>query len=202
MDPIGELLCVRTALITAQTETLSNQSEIQKQPRNPGEVNRNRSKAFIRSLTHALRSYYPPHEKSRRVLSRANSEHRAEFGLNELLYDILVCDIAKLTDISGYYVTQARWQIESELSRDAKQVAFDFNKLVLGNAPFKLLIASQKSDTDRDERFLNLLLPVAHACRPSAIYAALIPHPSEWENGSHDVSYWRPTETYWERFLI
>lgn len=187
-DPLGVLLRVRAALTTASHASPEGDSS--------GEIHRNRSKTFVLALTQELRLHWNSDVKSRiRVLSRECDKHRQEFGLNELLYDFLVCEIADLEPSrKGYpktYVRRALWQIESEFAMDPRKVVFDFNKLVIRNAPYKLLIAS---DRPASELFLENLHPIALACKRSKVYAALLRHPSEWEFGEDRVSFCGLTE--------
>src|ERR1041385_2659198 len=73
---------------------------------------RNRSKMFVESLAMKLREYYAG--EGIFVLSRHSPDHRREFGLNELLYDILVCKTDQVRSRSENgnltYVTGAIWQ--------------------------------------------------------------------------------------------
>lgn len=192
-DPLGVLVRVRAALTIASHAPDKGDS--------PGKIHRNRSKFFILALTEELRLHWSKVGNTTiRVLSRDCENHRDEFGLNELLYDLLVCEIAEVKPPrKGYpetYVRRAIWQIESEFARDARKVVFDFNKLVIGNAPYKLLIASDRPARDL---FLENFHPMALACEGSTVYAALLRHPSEWEVGEDRVSLWRADEANWTR---
>ncbi len=67
-----------------------------------------------------------------RVLYRNNPDetNRADFGLNELLYDVCICRTAEHPSSRGgralRYFTGAVWLVESEFARDSAQAVNDF----------------------------------------------------------------------------
>ena len=149
--------------------------------------------------------------KDVRVLFRNNPDeaNRADFGLNELLYDVCICRTAEHPSASGgprggralRYVTEALWLVESEFARDSFQAVKDFNKLVIGHAANKLFIGPRLGAAD-EERYLNALMPVARASAhngASSVYAALVPHPGEWATSEvADVALHRYARGGWE----
>jgi hypothetical protein len=152
-------------------------------------IHRDRSKNFVKSLAKELKEYYK--EKSGvYILSKHSKHHRREFGLNELQFDILVCETNQVTSSDRKkhltYVTKAIWQIESEFSRNSREALHDFNKLVLGTSENKLFIGPQVSN---QEGYLKTLEKPASHC-DSNTYVALVPHPSEWKQESLDVRCW------------
>jgi len=161
---------------------------------------RNRSKNFVDALDERLRIQYQASMPSCRVLSKHNEKNRAEFGLNELLFDVLVCDTATTTSYRGSaeltYVTKAIWAIESELARDSRQALFDFNKLVIAASDYKLFICSQAIDGNDDEEFLSPLLSPALHCSGS-VFVAFIPHPSGWETVERSVRLYKLSDGFW-----
>ncbi len=151
-------------------------------------IHRNRSKNFVECLAQRLRDCYA-RDPSIRVLSKHWEENRAELGVNELLFDVLVCQTAKYSSPTNSraltYVTKGIWAIESEFARDSRQVLYDFNKLVLAAADYKLFIGSHIrkdkaiNNPEIEPRWLEALKAVALHCT-GKLYVALIPHPSEW----------------------
>ena len=91
----------------------------------PGEnsqfIHRNRSKNFVETLASQLRKEYQA-QHNIFVLSKHYDKTRTEFGLNELLYDILVCETDHVASVlekeTLTYVTKAVWEIESEFARN------------------------------------------------------------------------------------
>jgi hypothetical protein len=162
----------------------------------PRDIHRNRSQAWIRQLgeafLHALDS-----DSSVRVFTRGDTTHRADFGLNELLYDVLVCRVNSVPSAKWgkplYYIEEALWQVESEFARDSKQALIDFNKLVLGSGRNKLFIGPQVSDKPS---FIEVLLPAARACIGN-VYVALVPHPRDWGTGEHQIDLWMLENGLW-----
>jgi len=133
-----------------------------------------------------------------RVFSKHNDTHRAEFGLNELLYDIVACRVGTVTSPMHHktlvYVEKVLWQIESEFAKNTRHALADFNKLVLGSAKSKLFIGPQVYN---NQAFIKTLLPAARACTGN-VYLALIPHPAQWEQGDYRIDVWACINGQWE----
>ena len=125
-----------------------------------------------------------------RVFSKYDDSNRKDFKLNELLYDIVICEIGEVLSTTHrktlYFIKEALWQVESEFAQDSRQTLVDFNKLVLGSAQNKLFIGPKVRDT---ERFITLLKPAARACSGN-VYIALIPHPAKWKIKDGSVQLW------------
>jgi hypothetical protein len=152
-----------------------------------------RARAWITSLTTRFRCQYCGN--SMRVLSKYNATHRKEFGLNELLYDVLVCqvDIVEKYGKPLVYIQDVVWQVESEFARDRRQALYDFNKLVLGAGHNKLFIGPQVSDY---HRYIDTLLPAADRCTGN-VYLALIPHPRDWNAVVQKIDIWQYNNGSW-----
>lgn len=127
------------------------------------------------------------------VFSKHDPSHIGDFGLNELLYDILVCRVGEVESAKQkkrlYYIREAIWQIESEFAEDSRQALIDFNKLVIGRAKNKLFVGTQVSD---NTSYLNVLASPARICQNigDRVYAVLLPHPRDW-NHSNSILMWR-----------
>ena len=150
-------------------------------------LHQRRSGEWVRCLAHELTTLVGD-DPDVRVLYRNNPDeaNRADFGLNELLYDVCICRTTEHPSARGgrslRYVTGALWLVESEFARDSSQAVKDFNKLVIGRAENKLFIGPRLGGAD-EPGYLDALLPVARAAADdgaSRVYAALVPHPGEW----------------------
>lgn len=166
-----------------------------------GELHRRRSEAFVEKLAELLRREFACDE-SIRVLSRGYSGNKAEFGLNELLFDITVCRVDRTTSARGgqmlTVVTKGLWAIESEFARDSRQAVFDFNKLVLGSAANKVFVGPLVSD---QRAFLQALELAAGHCSGRVFFVA-VPHPACWsESVPKDVKGWEWAEGRWHEPL-
>ncbi len=156
------------------------------------EINQNRSRSWVNFLANQLLTPYQSEKdiKDIRVFSKHDETNRKDFGLNELLYDIVVCEVGKVFSAKRkkklVYIKKTLWQVESEFARDSKQALIDFNKLVLGSAQNKLFIGPQVSKV---EQFISVLKPAAEACTGN-VYVALIPHPAKWKGISGNVRLW------------
>jgi hypothetical protein len=167
---IGQV--VQTALERAAAQPLSRVSA--------RELHAERSMFFVETVASQLRGQ-PWEWDDVVVLSKHDDSNRSRFGLNELLFDVLVCRTAHTPSASGNedltYVTGGLWAIESELARDSRQALFDFNKLVLCSCENALFIGPQVADQDA---FLRPLGAAASCCSAN-VYLILIPHPSDWD---------------------
>jgi len=69
---------------------------------------------------------------------------RMDFGVNELLFDVLVCEYASTRAAKSnkdlLFVSKGLWAIESELARDSRQALRDFQKLALADCENKLFV--------------------------------------------------------------
>jgi len=163
----------------------------------PSLVHRNRSKHFVEALASRFREYYRDKDTVR-VLSRHCDLHREEFGLNELLFDVLVCETSLVQSAresaSLRFVTRALWAVESEFARDTRQAIFDFNKLVLSSAEAKLFVGPIVPD---ENAFLERLLAPASRCS-GEVFVALVPHPSDWPPTDASAHVYRLQASEWE----
>src|SRR6185369_11046055 len=122
-----------------------------------GRGNSWRAHAFVKEVANQFRALLPC--TSHRVFSRDFEYPEQEFGYNEFLYDIAVCEVGKITFGNSNRITFAKkavWLIESEMSNRAADVIADFSKLVIGAAENKLFIGSKQ--------WKDCLEPCAEAC--------------------------------------
>jgi hypothetical protein len=133
-----------------------------------------------------------------RVLFRQDRTNKKAFGVNELLYDIVAFSEG-LTNSSRrgqelHYIEKPLWQIESEFHRNDRKVVNDFNKLVLGSAPYKLFVASRR---ENKQSFLEMLAPIAKACS-GEVYLAIVVHPRFWNKDGAEPEVYRFLPNGWE----
>ncbi len=145
-------------------------------------VNQQRSSQFVECLADKLRLKYEKDNINYRVLSRGHQVHKHEFGVMELLYDILVCDTdiigtAKNSDIKARYVIKGIWAVESELKKDVRELLHDLNKLTLSSCDSKLFIGPL---TYYNNDILNILQQASKNIS-GPFYVILVPHPGDWE---------------------
>jgi len=146
------------------------------------ERNRQRSIIWVESLASAFREYYQIKDNYR-VFSKyyEDIETRKDFGLNELLYDISVCKI-NYTESPKHktklaYIEKALWLVESEMAKDTRQLVYDFNKLLIGDAENKLFVGP--INTYNKEQ-IEIFKKIALNCKGN-VWVAMIPHPGEWK---------------------
>jgi len=154
-------------------------------------INQNRSQTWVRVLAEQFRHRYEG-DPNIRIFSKHDYSNRKDFGLNELLYDIVVCRVDEVASSTHkkklYYIKDTIWQVESEFARDSRQALIDFNKLVLGSAHNKLFIGSHVRK-GKEESFLDVLKPAATVCT-GHVYVALVPHPDKWKEKSDYIRLW------------
>ena len=150
-------------------------------------IHRQRSINWVESLAGEFRKVYP-RDKDFRVFSKYHDQNR-DFGLNELLYDISVCRVNRITSprhIELVYIEHAVWLVESEMAKDTRQLVYDFNKMVIGNAENKLFVGPLSEEI---EKFIPKPGTIARNCR-GLVYLCLIPHPEKWHTGINKPKVW------------
>ncbi len=160
-------------------------------PFNNQQGNRKRSSQWVESVANQFKSIYQEDE-SIRIFSKGFPGNRELFGINELLYDILVCEIN--VDLKSpsqkrklAYITKALWQIESEFGKSTKEVFVDFNKLVIGESQQKLFIGASN---DYQHEIKEALIHPAKCCQGD-VYLAFVPHPNTWDGEKLEIELWR-----------
>ncbi|MFN8467940.1 MAG: hypothetical protein U0X20_20440 [Caldilineaceae bacterium] len=178
--------------------SLINAADLPDEGSQPGTIHHNRSKQLVEAIAAGFRREYTD-QPAVRVMSKHSSLNQSEFGLNELLFDVLVCEIGKTPSARKVaeltYIIRALWAVESEMARDTRQALFDFNKLVLASSANKLFVGPKVADPDA---YLNVLLFPARCCS-SSVFVALVPHPGLWGNCELSVDLWQLIDDTWRR---
>lgn len=155
--------------------------------------NKTRSETWVKTLSEMLRKNY-----GNDVTAFNRSIENEEFGLNELLHDICICNTgtvkSQMHNKDLTYISDVHWQVESEFSNDSRSALIDFNKLVLGSAENKLFVGPI---VDKKEDFIKVFEKPASACTGN-IYIALIPHPRDWCKDQYSIYVWKYKNDQWE----
>ena len=160
---------------------------------------RNRMLRFLDELARALAAWYVsrPETAHVRVISKAREEHRAPLGLDELMFDIVACEVTSATmpgtDLPRLLATRVLWEIVTAFDSSPAEALTRFNKLVLGGGAAKLLIAHH---TPHDAAYLRALWTSARCCS-GMVFAALITHPARWHREALTVSTFVAGERGW-----
>ena len=154
-------------------------------------INMHRSRNWVEALAEQFKKKYDG-DSEIRIFSKSNDSNRKDFGLNELLHDVLVCKVdgveSSVHKKKLYLIKEVLWQVESEFAHNTRSSLVDFNKLVLGSAKNKLFIAAQvKKGTEN--LFLEVLKPAAGYCTGD-VYVGMIPHPGDWADTQDDIHLW------------
>jgi len=154
-------------------------------------INLNRSRYWVKALAEQFKKRYEG-DSEIRVFSKTDPSNRKDFGLNELLYDVLVCKVGEVASfVHGkklLFIKEVLWQVESEFAHNSRSTLADFNKLVLGSGKNKLFICSQVKK-GKEKSFLSVLQPAAGYCTGD-VYVGMIPHPARWVDIDNDVHLW------------
>ena len=154
-------------------------------------INLNRSQYWVKALAEQFKKRYEG-DSEIRIFTQTDYSNRKDFGLNELLYDVLVCKVGEVESfVRGkklLFIKEVLWQVESEFAHNSRSTLVDFNKLVLGSGKNKLFICSQVKK-GKENSFLSVLQPAAGHCTGD-VYVSMIPHPSNWVDTDNDVHLW------------
>lgn len=162
-----------------------------------------RSEVFVESIARQLRMYWAKNDGIR-VFSKKCDRNVRDFTVNELLFDIHVCDTAVLPISSRSplrYVRETILQLESELEfrGSVKPQVIDFAKLVTGAAKTKVFIGGHRGDTAKQREALAY---VAAMCS-GRTFAFFVPHPERWDaaiGASVGVESYEYAEGEWKCF--
>ena len=172
-------------------ETLQQSKSYPDNGKTTQRINMYRSQNWVKALAEQFKKRYDG-DSEIRIFSKNDDSNRKDFGLNELLHDVLVCKVDGVESYVHkkklYFIKEVLWQVESEFARNTRSLLVDFNKLVLGSAKNKLFIASQvKKGTENS--FLKVLKPAAAYCTGD-VYVGMIPHPGDWADTQDDIHLW------------
>ena len=143
----------------------------------PQKLHRSRSKLWVKHFALELKRQY--HDENIVAFYRDKSSR-------EILFDISIgyndeFDTNK-TKVPINYIKIPLWQIESEFVLNASKVAFDFTKLIVGSAPFKMMIGSISTQKRDSEYFMNAVKEIAKYIEAKELYYLLLSHPNSWNN--------------------
>lgn len=141
--------------------------------------NRKRAGVWVEGLAQRLRTVYSA--CGHVVFSRDCHDNRASYRINELLFDILVCEARSVRStrhgVELPALTRAIWAIESEMSNSTRDTVFDFSKLAVAKAQYKLMVIAHSSATEE-----TLALCAIDIAEDSELYLATIQHPRHWDD--------------------
>ena len=168
---------------------------------NAGQRNRERSSQWVCALAEAFQSKYRD-PGVHRVFWLDNDKNREEFGINELLFDVMVCSVSTVESLQRQsnrleFIDQCHWQIESEFNRsNSRAVIVDMSKLVVGSAENKLFIAAHTNSGER--KLLKLCAGIARRCSGN-LYFAFVAHPEDWNDDPAEPVLYEWLAGYWEQ---
>ena len=95
-------------------------------------INKNRSQYWVEALAEQFKKSYEG-DSEIRIFTKSDDSNQKDFGLNELLYDILVCRVGEVESSIHKkklcFIKEVLWQVESEFAHNTRNALIDFNKL-------------------------------------------------------------------------
>ncbi len=173
----------------------------QSQDQDIGKRNRLRSSDWVCALAETFEKEYDVSDVHR-VFWLGNDTNREQFGINEYLFDVMVCSVSTVESLQRQsnrleFIDQCHWQVESEFNRsNSREVIVDMSKLVVGSAENKLFIAAHRTSGEQD--LLKLCAGIARRCI-GAVYFAFVAHPDEWDGTPTEPDLYEWLEGYWVR---
>ena len=150
----------------------------------PGKDHNIKSQKWVKNFAQQLKNYY---EDNIKVFYRDKNS-------KEFLFDISVgqCSIFKTARSKKprEYISKAIWQIESEFEENATEIAYDFSKLLSGNAPLKMMVGPLRVEEDSEgpTYYMDAMKLIAKEIpEDEDWYFLLITHPKNWEKGKEMV---------------
>lgn len=176
----------------AASEDSSNKSLCQ--------THKDRAIAWIDCLGEGFQEYYS--NKDQRVFWKNNEDNRSDFHLNELLFDVSVCQIGWVESIVRGrrlpYISNCLWQVESEFdNRDSREIMKDFSKLVMGRAESQMFVSTYQGV--RQKQVMSMCSTIASCCNGN-LYLCFVEHPEKWSNGPKRPSLFRWEDNDWRPF--
>ena len=163
-------------------------------------TNGDRSSGWIDCLGESFQGHYT--NEDQRIFWKKNYSNRRQFNLNELLFDISVCQVKEVPSIKKgkplSFVSKCYWQIESELNnRNSREITKDFSKLVMGQSDNKLFISSYQDSHQEEVR--GMCSEIAYYCTGS-LYLCFIDHPEKWAEKPESPVLFRWDDNDWKPF--
>ena len=160
------------------------------------QTHKDRAKAWIECLGKGFQKQYSNEEH--RVFWRNNCDN-SDFELNELLFDISVCQIGWVKSIVHCkplpYIAKSLWQVESEFDNsNSREITKDFSKLVMGCSENQLFISTYQGDLQK--KALTMCSSIARCCNGN-LYMCFVEHPDKWSKDPKGPSLFKWEENGW-----
>ena len=163
--------------------------------------NRKRSAQWVCALGRAFEERYDESD-IHRVFWLGNKKNRKQFGIDEFLFDVVVCSVSSVESLQRQskrldFIDQCHWQVESEFNRNStREVVVDMSKLVVGSGENKLFIAAHRHSSN--DGLLKLCAQIARRCSGN-VYFAFVAHPDDWDDNPTEPVLYEWLAGYWEQ---
>lgn len=174
---------ITSALRTTLSEVTPNDSNDK-----PGKDHHTKSQNWVKYLALEIERYYND-EKGYDLVSffnrRKPSINSSLDDVKEFLFDITVAEIKSIKGSSLSFISRPVWQIESEFAELLKETIRDFQKLISGNAPFKMMVGPLNPNNDSSEYRKITQVPASYIS--GNLFFLFITHPENWKKGEEMI---------------
>jgi|TARA_B100000035_G_C20904356_1_gene510949 hypothetical protein len=168
-------------LITSALKATLNDVLAKKTKGNSGEDHHYHSQNWVKQFALKIEQHYDE-EDLVSFFNRREPKLNIKSSLDdvkEFLFDITVAKINPIDGSPLSYISEPIWQIESEFKMLLKETLKDFQKLISGNAPYKMMVGPLNTKNDSLKYREITQVPASHISED--LYFLFITHPENWE---------------------
>ncbi len=166
-------------LITSALKATLNNVLGKKSKSNSGEDHHYYSQNWVKQFAIKIEQHYNEEDLVSFFNSRVPNIKSSLDDVKEFLFDITVAKINPIDGSKLSYISEPIWQIESEFKMYLKETIRDFQKLISGNAPYKMMVGPFNTKDDSSEYREITQAPASHISED--LYFLFITHPENWK---------------------
>ncbi|MCF7802706.1 MAG: hypothetical protein K9N46_05560 [Candidatus Marinimicrobia bacterium] len=140
------------------------------------------SKWWVTNLALAFQAKYGGEKRVCAFYRDRKRKSKPVPNVAEFLFDITIAKYRTFTSSSNRvdfdYILPPIWQIESEFKGDMREISKDFQKLLAGNAPYKMMVGPLR--TNQSQAYREDMKHLARYVTAEALYFLFLPHPDSW----------------------
>lgn len=151
--------------------------------RNDGNDHYILSQNWVKYFALEIEDHYENMKKQHNIISFFNKRimEDSPIKVKEFLFDITVARTKHVNNSSISFISNPIWQIESEFRQLISAIIADFQKLISGCAPYKMMVGPMSTRSKKDEKNKYLEITKELAIDVSGtLYFLFITHPRTW----------------------
>ena len=162
-------------IITGALKTTLNDVLEKKSKSNSGEDHHYYSQNWVKQFALGIQEHY----EQKKIVSFFNQRNTKDSPIKfkEFLFDIAVAEIENVEGSS--FISKPIWQIESEFRQLLSATIDDFQKLISGCAPYKMMVGPLNTKNDSLKYREITQAPASHISED--LYFLFITHPKKWK---------------------